>query len=123
MTDLMKHNIPSLEEAILYIEKNWHNLRQHWAKYCLQDLRLFNNYTNNRVEGTNSALKRINGKNQTLTDVIKILFTYMNQQANAKTFREFQANNKTNLPFDIDSIEDRDLHKIGGEFLMPDVDL
>ncbi len=110
-----------VRKAIDYFERNWHNCREHWAKYLLKEEEILNSYTNNRAESFNSVVKRIITKNSRIQKVVQTLFSLENTQNFNLRYKDWINENKTFCPQDVNDNDLDALIKIGSKFLTTEV--
>ncbi|CAK9292467.1 unnamed protein product [Gordionus sp. m RMFG-2023] len=66
------------QKVFLYFDTNWHGIREEFCLAWRNKSVNFDNFTNNRIEGTNRALKRIIKRNSSLHIFYKNLNEYLN---------------------------------------------
>ena len=99
----------TINECITYLDKNWHQNRNHWAFFVLKHFNLHFNFTNNRSEGTNSLLKREISRNKNLSYLVESLFRIEKQQSSCRLLKTQYARNKTFAPTDLVNKKENEL--------------
>lgn len=94
-------NMTCSDKLISYFDRNWHNIRYDWPRYCLLQ-NSFSNETNNRLESVNAKIKLVMEKNSPLITSVKDLFEWYDShktESHLRTANQFIR--KPNVPFDI----------------------
>ncbi len=107
----------TMDKCVEYLDNNWHQHRENFAKHCLKNKAILNSFTNNRSEAFNKHMKYLIPVHSRVDHVINTLLEYENEENFAQKKRDWENLNKVFVPKNVVDLHCDEVLKLSRDFL------